>query len=142
MRAWNSTESMQNAFNSAKFGKFYKNWFCIKVANSTNNTADKMKFFIKGFFSKCDQIRSFLRMWSHLLKKSLMGNFISVQCKFLNWYVYLIRGEWNHQESRRKYCRAISIWKCFLFEVLHKKSIRYSNRSPAIFNATSELLIS
>ena len=26
------------------------------------------------FFSKCDQIRSFLRIWSHLLKKSLMEN--------------------------------------------------------------------
>ena len=31
---------------------------------------------MKDFFSKCDQIRSFLRIWSHLLKKSLMENFI------------------------------------------------------------------
>ena len=35
-----------------------------------------IKFFIKDFFSKCDQIRSFLRIWSHLLKKSLAENFI------------------------------------------------------------------
>ena len=35
-----------------------------------------MTFFIKDFFSKCDRIRSFLRIWSHLLKKSLMENFI------------------------------------------------------------------
>ena len=35
-----------------------------------------MKFSIMGFFSKSDQIRSFLRIWSHLLKKSLMENFI------------------------------------------------------------------
>ena len=35
-----------------------------------------MKFSIKDFFSKSDQIRSFLRIWSHLLKKSLMENFI------------------------------------------------------------------
>ena len=34
-----------------------------------------MKFSIKDFFSTCDQIRSFLRIWSHLLKKSLMENF-------------------------------------------------------------------
>ena len=33
-------------------------------------------FSIKDFFSKCDQIRSFLRIWSHLLKKSLMENFM------------------------------------------------------------------
>ena len=36
----------------------------------------KMKFSIKDFFSKCDQIGSFLRIWSYLLKKSLMENFI------------------------------------------------------------------
>ena len=38
-----------------------------------------MKFSTKDFFSKCDQIRqirNFLRISSHLLKKSLMENFI------------------------------------------------------------------
>ena len=35
-----------------------------------------MKFSIKDFVNKCDQIRSFLRIWSYLLKKSLMENFI------------------------------------------------------------------
>ena len=40
------------------------------------DTAQKMKFSIKDFFSKCVQIRSFLRIWSHLLKKSLIENFI------------------------------------------------------------------
>ena len=39
-------------------------------------TAQKMKFSIKDFFSKRDQICSFLRIWSHLLKISLMENFI------------------------------------------------------------------
>ena len=39
-------------------------------------TAQKMKFSIKDFFSKCDQIRSFLRILSHLLKKFLIKNFI------------------------------------------------------------------
>ena len=36
----------------------------------------KIKFSIKDFFSKYHEIRSFLWIWSHLLKKSLMGNFI------------------------------------------------------------------
>ena len=35
-----------------------------------------MKFSIKDFFSKYDQIRSFVRIFSQLLKKSLMENFI------------------------------------------------------------------
>ena len=34
-----------------------------------------MKFSIKDFFSKCDQIRRNLRIWSHLLKKFLIENF-------------------------------------------------------------------
>ena len=38
--------------------------------------AQKMKFSIKDLFSKCDQIRNFLWIWSHLMKKSLMENFI------------------------------------------------------------------
>ena len=40
------------------------------------HTAQKMKIPIKCFFSKCDQIRSFQRIWLHLLKKFLMENFI------------------------------------------------------------------
>ena len=40
-----------------------------------SNTAQKMKFFTKDLFSKCDQIHRKLRIWSHLLKKSLMENF-------------------------------------------------------------------
>ena len=39
-------------------------------------TAQKMEFSIKDFFIKCDQIRRKLQIWSHLLKKSLMDNFI------------------------------------------------------------------
>ena len=40
------------------------------------DTTQKMKFSIKYFFSKCDQIHSFERIWPHLLKKSLMENLI------------------------------------------------------------------
>ena len=35
-----------------------------------------MKFSIKDFLSNCDQIRIFLWIWPHLLKKSLIENFI------------------------------------------------------------------
>ena len=40
-----------------------------------NSTTQKIKFSIKDFFSKCDQIRRKPRIWSHLLKKYLMENF-------------------------------------------------------------------
>ena len=39
-------------------------------------TAQKIKFSFKDFFSKCDQIRGFLQIWSHLLNKYLVENFI------------------------------------------------------------------
>ena len=57
-----------------EFRIFYPPW--IHGFSDYSNTAQKMKFSIKDFFSKCDQIRSFLRIWSHLLKQSLMENFI------------------------------------------------------------------
>ena len=37
--------------------------------------AQKMKFSIKDFFIKCEQIYRELQIWSNLVKKSLMENF-------------------------------------------------------------------
>ena len=51
-------------------------------------TAQNMKFSIKDFFSKCDQIRCFLRIWSYLLKKSYW------KTTFLwgDWYIVVKNG--------------------------------------------------
>ena len=38
--------------------------------NTRTTTAQKIEFSVKVFFSKCDQIRRKLRIWSYLLKKS------------------------------------------------------------------------
>ena len=54
---------------------YYKRFETFSKTRTLSATAQKMKFSIKDYFSKCDQIRSFLRIWSHLLKKSLMENF-------------------------------------------------------------------
>ena len=45
----------------------------IQFKNSTR-TAQKSKFSIKDCFSKSDQIRILLRIWSHLLEKTLLKN--------------------------------------------------------------------
>ena len=50
----------------------------------SSNTAQKMKVSIKDFPSKCDQIRRKLQVCSHLLKKSLMENFIFYAIQTLN----------------------------------------------------------
>ena len=52
-----------------------------EIAECVFFTAQKVKFSIKDFLGKCNQIRSFLRTWSHILKKSLMQSFIF--CKVL-----------------------------------------------------------
>ena len=36
-------------------------WRCISWFNLVDDTVQKIKFSIKDFFSKCDQIRRFLR---------------------------------------------------------------------------------
>ena len=51
------------------------------IQQEKNYTAQKMQFSIKDFLSKC----SFLRIWSHLLNKSLMKNFI--------FYAVLLRSD-------------------------------------------------
>ena len=43
---------------------------------NTKPTAQKKKISIKDFFSKSDQIHRKQQIWSHLLKKFLMENFI------------------------------------------------------------------
>ena len=62
-----------------------------------------MNFSIQDFFSECDQIHRFLRIWSHLLNKSLMEYIIfctvymitSLDNSFINHifigYVWLVK---------------------------------------------------
>ena len=51
----------------------------VKIVLYFSVTAQKMK----DFFGKCDKIRRKLRIWSHLLEKSLMENFIFLQSVIL-----------------------------------------------------------
>ena len=48
-------------------------------ASLKRNTVQKLKYSIKDFFNKCNQIRKKLGIWSHFLKKSLTENLIFVQ---------------------------------------------------------------
>ena len=59
------------------------NWISRLFLSFSPFTAQKMKFSIEDFFSKCDQIRRKLWIWSHILKKSLMENFIFCAVIFL-----------------------------------------------------------
>ena len=58
----------------------------------------KNKVSIKGFFSKCDQTCSFMRIWSYLLKTYLMENFI-----FCTVHVTELNTEGKWQDCRRAF---------------------------------------
>ena len=59
------------------FAEITKFLLTLKIAqHNTTIIAQKVKYVIKDFFSKCVQFRRKLRILSHLLNKSLMENFI------------------------------------------------------------------
>ena len=59
----------------------------VLTSLSLTVTTQNMKFCIKDFFSKCDQIRRILRIWSHFLKKFLTENFCAVSLSyFTEWW--------------------------------------------------------
>ena len=75
---------------SKAFDTINHNLLCAKpkaygFSNQAYCTAQKMNFSNKNFFSKCYQIRSFPRIWSHLLKKFLIENFFF--CAVLQSYL-------------------------------------------------------
>ena len=86
LEACNFTNAVPVQVSSCKFCKIFKlrtpilwdiSSGCFWVSKTLpERTLKNEEHFIKDFFSKCDQIRSFLRIWSNLLKKPLMENFI------------------------------------------------------------------
>ena len=92
-----------------------------------------MKFSIKDFFSKSDQIRSFLWVWSHLLKKSLMENarcriilFLSVFC-FCQIFAFLMANLDSFHNSTIKLNDIISTLLSFYLNSVFVTSIQHIN---------------
>ena len=87
-----------------------------------------MKFSIKDFFSKCDQIRNFLRIWSHLLKKSIISNFIfcavdTTMSKLLEWWVdsstlLILRTHWRVIFGKVIRCSTLRLWVGLTISIL------------------------
>ena len=57
------------------------------ILKHNSDTAQEMKISIKDFFSKCDQIRRTLPIWSHLLIKSMMENSFFEQCRSVESFI-------------------------------------------------------
>ena len=83
----------------------------LQVATQKNKV-----FLIKDFFSQCDQMRSFLRIWWHLLKKkkSLMENLCAHLCKFnpfcTNVSNYFIKALQQFARNTKKRWNKLEYW--------------------------------
>ena len=101
--------------------QFYVLWYKYYKCCSLY-TAQKMKFSIKDFFSKCAQIRKKLRVWSHLLRKSLMENFIFCAVLGELWYgitvqkmKFSIKDFFNKCDQIRRHLLKKSLMENFIF---------------------------
>ena len=68
--------------------------------------AQTMKFSVKDLFSKYEQIPSFLRLYSHVLKKSLKENFIFCSVTFVLQFLI-----------RRQSLKGVLLKRCFSIPV-------------------------
>ena len=73
---------------------------------------------IKDFLSKYDQIRSFLQIWSHLLKKSLMENFILMK-EMTSWVI--VQFTVSKYNSTSLYVPLICKCQCFFYSQFFEK---------------------
>ena len=70
-----------------------------------SSTALKMIFYIKDFFTKFDQTSRKLRIWSHLLKKSVMenhGRFMERNGMERPWSTNFLRRKKQNGNERKK----------------------------------------
>ena len=111
-------------------------WFSLVTWPCKAGNAQKMKSLNKDFFSKCDQICRVLRIWSHLLKKSLIKTLVFVQ-----WQEQSVNGLYglnpvkiSHQHttfSDQRHCgsRDMMVLVCYVCSVafvlisIHKKGL-------------------
>ena len=87
------------------------------------STAQKMKFSIKDFLSKCHQRRSFLQIWSHLLKKYLMENFI-----FCAVFKLIITGSVPYAFSHPRCDNSRNRARCIVYLPITRKQVFLSRR--------------
>ena len=92
-----------------------------------------MKFSIKDFFHKCDQTRNFLRIWSHLLKKSLMEKFIFCAVLLQNITRNIIRDIYIN-ESRIYSMKHSLREKCPNTELFLVRNFLYSGLNTEIYS--------
>ena len=84
-----------------------------------------MKYSIKDFFSKCDEIHSFLQIWSHLLKKSVMENFIFLCCEREVVYVKSCAIFYNCHNAKSFLILDFPLWNNYLLKQIMEIGVHW-----------------
>ena len=109
-----NTDTFYAVFTESKF-YFSALQYAVHYPLNIWTTAQKMAFSIKDFFSKYDQSRRKLRIWSHLRQNSLMENAIFCAVDFLvaaHWFKKPVSinfvNYWKLQEILNYQCKFFS----------------------------------
>ena len=89
-------------------------------------------FSVKDFFSKCDQIRSLLGIWSHLLKKSLMENFIFCAVKIGICVLLTFRSHNRENLSFTQFSTRVVGWLLLTFFIIFTQSVKFYTSNTRI----------
>ena len=82
--------------------------------------AQKINFFVKNWFSKCEHIRIKLRIYSHLLNKSFTENFIFCVVNMIGFTTKPCKLFFEPNCQSLVYITSINTWHRFLPSLLFK----------------------
>ena len=85
----------------------------ISSWQNKDNLHKKMKFSMKDFSSKCDQIHRKHVIWTHLLEKSLMENFIF--CAVIRCHIGFFERLFNLELSSHSFHKITFASFCYLY---------------------------
>ena len=85
----------------------------ISSWQNQDNLHKKMKFSMKDFSSKCDQIHRKHVIWTHLLEKSLMENFIF--CAVIRCHIGFFERLFNLELSSHSFHKKTFASFCYLY---------------------------
>ena len=111
--------------NSISFYSERSALYFIHLSFDISDQTLRLTFSIKDFFSKCDQIRTKLWIWSHLRKKSLLKNFIFL-CSVKKSYKMIYLWNRTYHFQKRSLTNYVIVIYNELIEAIRYHQIRFN----------------
>ena len=94
--------------------------------------AQKINFFVKNWFSKCEHIRIKLRIYSHLLNKSFRENFIFCVVNIIGFTAASCKSFFKPNCQSLVYFTWINTWNRFVSSLLFKNQFLTCSKGPEL----------